>query len=215
MAVKFVIEKRAKKKSAKPAEVVVHEGVVETPATVGGADSSKRHLPVVQGSKTPVQEMKQPPLACSSCTLGVECHEYQEGYVCAFEENFSQFGRTRDLDEIEEQMYAVVGDSVRRYNFSVMQEKVISGGAISPETTSLGQVVMSQLRQLADMRRVKNSVKLTQETTKKGGILSELFGAAAQTVTSNSVELNPPGVGTLEEVDRHVVTVELTQEKLV
>jgi hypothetical protein len=213
MGVKFVIKKSKKKTPPAPPEVV--DAVIEAPATMrGAADSEKRHLPVVQSVRSPAQSMGLPPLACSTCTMGVECTEYQEGYVCAYEERFSSFGKTRDLDEIEASMYEVVGDTLRRYKMSVVQEKVISGGAISPETTALGQVAMSQMRQLTEMRRVKQTVTLTTETTKKGGLLSELFGGGAKTEVSNSVELNPPGVDTVEEPTRQVVTVELTQEKL-
>jgi hypothetical protein len=187
--------------------------VVETPESIQGrATDEKRHLPVVQTVKTPTQQMGIPRMACSTCTLGPECTEYQEGYVCAFEEKFSGFGATRDLDEIETTMVALVGDTVRRYHMAAMQEKVISGGAISPEVSSLSQMAVSQLRQLAELRRTKQSVKLTQEVSgKKGGILSQLFGAATSAV-SNSVELNPPGVGTVDE--RQTVTVELTQDRI-
>lgn len=212
MGVKFVIKKG--KKKAPPPEVV--EAVIEAPATMrGAADSEKRHLPVVQSVRSPAQSMGLPPLACSTCAMGVECTEYQEGYVCAYEERFSSFGKTRDMDDIETSMFEVAGDTLRRYKMSVVQEKVISGGAISPETTALGQVAMSQMRQLVEMRRVKQTVTLTTETTRKGGLLSELFGGGPKTEVSNSVELNPPGVGTVAEPEtRQVVTVEMTQEKL-
>jgi hypothetical protein len=124
-----------------------------------------------------------PGYACSTCALGPECPEFQEGYVCAFEGAFAAFP-VRDADSVMSLMAEVVDTNKSRWRMALLQERISSGGMADPNVTRLGEVVLSQAQALVDLQSEVNKVTISvagprdeaQKAT--GGILSKLFGGA-------------------------------------
>lgn len=175
------------------------------------AEDEKLHLPVVADASG---KSALPPMECSTCHIGAECPEYKEGFVCYYEKEFNSFG-TREADEIYETMYKVVGRNVRRLNMALLSEQVAAGGAQDPNVTRLSEVVMGQLRSLADFKRSQQSITVTATGPKAGGILSQLFGGRQEETIP--LELNPSGQSIVqgsiieEPKEESKVVVELTR----
>lgn len=149
---------------------------------MGAAKTPPVHLPVINSQ--PYQP-KPPSYECSTCVIGPECPEYKEGYVCAFDKQFSSFG-TREAGEVTDAVYEIVGLNMTRLRMAALQERTISGGAIDSNVTNLTNTVVAQLQMLSNLRRSEQSITVTASGGQARGVLSELFGM------KSSVELNPP-----------------------
>lgn len=125
-----------------------------------------------------------PQYACSTCQIGPECPEFQEGYVCAFQEAFAAFP-VRDADAVISLMGEIVDTNKARWRMALVNERISSGGMADPNVTRLSEVVMSQASSLVELQQEVSKVTVTvagprDEAPKAaGGILSRLFGGSA------------------------------------
>jgi len=136
-----------------------------------------------------------PQMSCSTCTIGPECPEYQEGYVCAYEDSFRAYP-TRDLDAVMELMAEVVDENKARWRRQLLIERVVNGGMQDPNTTRLGEVVAAGAEKLLRLQQEAQRVTVTasgpataEGGAQVGGILSKLFGQRSEPQTA--IEVNP------------------------
>jgi hypothetical protein len=187
---RYVIPKKPASESSKPTKELAPLEPAE-----------KRHLPIVSGPKG---EPDLPAMECSTCAIGAECPEYKEGYICAWNQKFNSFG-SRDTSEIQNALYEVVGENMRRLRFAWVLEKVAGGGMQDPNVTHLSNTVVQQLQMLHEFDRSTQSVRLTATGKGASGILSKMFGVGG----SKSIDLNPAPV--VEQASGDVVVVEMTK----
>ena len=123
-----------------------------------------------------------PTYACSSCMIGPECPMFEEGFVCAFLDQFKAFP-VRDVDSVLGLMREVVEQNKQRMFFALLNEKIVGGGEASPNVTRLTEVVMNQAKDLVQIQQDADRVSVEIEasgagetTEKKVGILTKLFG---------------------------------------
>lgn len=153
-------------------------GSVEVTAT------QQRRLPVLSRggfSEARVKKLLKavPGLACSTCTIGPECPEFKEGYVCAFRAAFSAFNM-RDADGVLAAMGSIAQRNMERLQFAYTEEAIVSGGHPDPAVTALSETVMRQGKVLVDLDREVNSVKVTVTGTgRAGSVAAVATGAAA------------------------------------
>lgn len=138
-----------------------------------------------------------PSLHCSICSIGPECPEYKEGYLCAYDPRF----RDCDVDTIDgvvTQMAAILQENMLRLKRSRLHEDLVLGGQISKEVTDLTSVCMTQAKALAEMQR---SFRRTTVVGSSEGILSKLFGGLVKkpdiVIEASPV---PQALGAVEEI---------------
>ncbi len=112
-----------------------------------------------------------PSLHCSICSIGPECPEYKEGYICAYDPRFRD-ADVNTLDDVVTQMASILQENILRLRRGRLHEDLVLGGQVNKEVTELTQVVMSQAKQLAEMQKSHRS---TTVVGRSEGILSRLF----------------------------------------
>lgn len=174
-------------------ETVV-EASIEPPKKTGPtvtATIKKRRLDIF---KEPSPEMaekiakargKRPGLECSTCEIGTNCPEFEDGSACAYDEEFTALG-TRSKEEISAIFHEVVESNIERWKFARYAEKRIHGGAPTPEVTRLSNVVMEQISALIALNDQEES--LTVEGDGEDNILASLFGGQS---ADAGIDLNP------------------------
>lgn len=148
----------------------------------------KTGLAVVQ------QQIDLPARECSTCHIGQECPEYQEGYVCFFDERFKGW-ELRSSDGILNAMTAMIAKNMERLQMAYLTEQIVMTGQVDPGVTRLSEVVMNQMANYANMRRNLTSVSVTMrgpDMVKKtgGGVLQRIFGGGP-TEKPADILLNP------------------------
>lgn len=157
-----------------------------------------------------------PEFQCSTCSIGPECPEFKEGYVCAFNKAFTSF-ESRSVDDVLGLMKHIVNKNTERMLRGMLSEEIVEGGQLNMNVTRQSDVVMSQARALLELQRDVNrvTVTVTGPGEQKQGILSKLFGAAKPAapqigtqVVTNELPLNPPPVVAGEVIPQEVVRLE-------
>jgi hypothetical protein len=189
-------ERPAEAKAEQPPEPTVQavemvRVVPEEPSTESASVTVERRksLPILRtGTVDLAAERgkldKIPKFQCSTCAIGVDCPEYKEGYVCAFNTSFDAFP-VRDADSVMELMKKIVDTNKKRMFRALLSEELVSGGQLDANVTRQTQVVMQQLTQLVELSRdtdrVTVQVQGDKAVEKGGGILQKLFGGGGST----------------------------------
>lgn len=184
--------------SPNPPEVLASPEVTEAPAIVVSETppQDSASVQVEYEQRKPKQILKElnrdvkkdrkklkvlPGYACSTCTIGPECPEFREGFVCAYRDAFKAFD-TRDVNSVIELMTEILDSNKQRWRFARVVETVANSGLPSPDTTRLSQVVMEQAKGLFELQNEVNKITIRTEVhgqmdaAKPAGILSRLFG---------------------------------------
>lgn len=168
-----------------------HDVVADRPGAAHGAGADyvraavtrKRALPVFQSSGVTDAEIRKtgltPGLVCDNCAIGIECPEYNAGYVCAYNPAFRAFpARSQEL--VLGAMRHIADKNKERAMRAYHYEEVVNGGQIDPNVTRLSETVMSQLSTLIELEResIRAELEIGGEggSEKKPGLLSRLFG---------------------------------------
>jgi hypothetical protein len=144
---------------------------------------SPLHLPIMQDENPRLAlELAKfkgvPSTHCSVCSIGVECPEFKEEHVCAYDKNFDAFP-LRDAESVYSLAIEIANTNKKRLLRAYATENLVNGGEANPATTQLSQVVLGQLQDVADLLKEKKKVTVTvsgeNALSEGGGILSQLF----------------------------------------
>jgi hypothetical protein len=156
----------------------------ENSALLSMTHSKRRALPIFNNPAGEREQRKLkilPGLVCSTCAIGVECTEYQEGYVCAFNDAFKAF-ESRNEEQVLGAMKYIVDKNKERLFRSIHYEEAVNGGALDPTVTRQSESVLSMMRELIELQRESERIELSIMEEKGpvgGGILSRLFGSSS------------------------------------
>lgn len=173
------------------------EQTTELAPVAPAAPAKVVHLPTVG--------MTVPPLECTTCHVGAACPKYDEGKVCAFEKDFTDFD-VRTTSGVIVALEMLIRQNLKRLQIMYLSEQFVSGGMADPQITRLSSEVQGQMMNLVNLRR--QTATVTVEATGKAseGILSRMFGKARN--APSPVDLHPE-----ETVERSTVKVTMTRQQ--
>lgn len=192
MPKRFVLRKTPKATPEPESAPPVVDSSPAEGAAVSPPETPKTRLPVVPDEPT---KRRLPPLVCGRCFIAESCPEYvapEEGQPpvrCYYERAFQTFDAS-DPNQLLAGMYKIVAMNMERLEFARLTEKTVSQGAINPEVTALSKVVLDQMQMAAELKRATQTITVTAEGRKAGGLLAGFFGAKKE---QGVAELNPPG----------------------
>ena len=177
----------------KPAPSVVAEKQPAAPAKPPVTVTVKRRRlaifeppPPEIAKKIAAAKGNQPGRECSTCEIGTNCPEFEDGSACAYTGEFEAFG-TRSKADLSVVIHNVFETNVERYQFAKFAEKRVHGGAPTPEVTRLGREVLEQANMLLALDEQEASMTIGSDGDDAGGILASLFGDGPE-----EIEVNPP-----------------------
>lgn len=150
---------------------------VETTLTVSKRVRLNVFQPATERVRQQVQKAvgKRPPMECLRCQIGSDCPEYEEGEVCAFNEEFAALD-TRNKEEVMALQHEVVNSTKERWRRQVYAEQRIGGGAPMPETSRLAKDLLEQTNMLYALDNEEQSLTISSNQSGNENILLKLFG---------------------------------------
>ncbi len=202
--------------------------------------TSGKSLPVVQGSqKADIRGVSTgavigaamqalPRLACSSCAIADDCPEFQDGYLCAYNDLFQGLS-TRRAENVVPLMQTLVDTNVQRTMMAVLQERLVAGGQLDSRVSAQLNQALQQLQAVHSINRANDPanarlvvednggrMSVSAEGPSQPGFLARLFGGGSPTPT-DSVEINPvtqgAGKGGHAVVDAQPSVIDATPEQ--
>lgn len=154
--------------------------VVETTVTVSKRVKLNVFQPATERVRKQVQKAvgKRPQMECLRCQIGSDCPEYEEGEVCAFNEEFSAFD-TRNKEDVMALQHEVVNSTKERWRRQLYAEQRIGGGAPMPETSRLAKDLLEQTNMLYALDNEEASLTVSGNQNGNENILLKLFGGPA------------------------------------